>query len=212
MPAETLKTCAKCGAEKPVSEYYADKRCKAGLKTCCKVCYRATQKTYNVDQTKRRERERRRNHSPGGRAAMARYQKTAKYRAAQKRFRDRNKEQIAAEWQAYYKLNRDELRAKRNAYYRAHPEKKRASRNPELQRQDRDRRRARLLNAFVEDVDFDVILQRDLGICGICQQQITDPYIELDHIHPLAAGGTHEPNNVQLAHRACNRRKWMNAA
>jgi 5-methylcytosine-specific restriction endonuclease McrA len=29
----------------------------------------------------------------------------------------------------------------------------------------------------------------------------------MDHIVPFAAGGTHEPANVQLAHRVCNSRK-----
>ena len=78
-------------------------------------------------------------------------------------------------------------------------------------RQDRERRRARLLDAFVEDVLLDAIILRDQGLCGICSDPIMGP-LELDHIVPLAAGGTHEPDNVQLAHRSCNRRKGTTLA
>jgi 5-methylcytosine-specific restriction endonuclease McrA len=30
----------------------------------------------------------------------------------------------------------------------------------------------------------------------------------LDHIVPVSRGGAHTAANVQLAHSACNRRKW----
>ncbi len=45
--------------------------------------------------------------------------------------------------------------------------------------------------------------------CGICGQPFTDPDdpAVLDHIIPRAAGGGHDPSNLQAAHRSCNARK-----
>lgn len=120
---------------------------------------------------------------------------------------ERERQQKTACWAAYYARNGDAIRARYNQWARDNPDRKRASRNPELMRQDNERRRSRLLDAFIEDVPFDLILRRDLGVCGICRQPIMETTIELDHVFPLVAGGTHEPNNVQLAHRSCNRRK-----
>lgn len=87
-------------------------------------------------------------------------------------------------------------------------------RNPDAKRAKDHRRRARLMGAFVEDVPPAVIWDRDKGTCGICSSTI-DPALSwphklcmtLDHIVPLARGGTHEISNVQLAHAVCNSRK-----
>ena len=73
------------------------------------------------------------------------------------------------------------------------------------------RKRVARANAFVSEVDPDVIWQRDNGICRLCHQLI-DPTLKwpnpmaksLDHIRPISKGGTHEPSNVQLAHLKCN--------
>lgn len=78
--------------------------------------------------------------------------------------------------------------------------------NPDKARAIQDRRRTRKRNAFVADVILSEIIARDEGRCGICGDPVMGP-LHLDHIIPLAAGGTHEPDNVQLAHPTCNLRK-----
>lgn len=86
--------------------------------------------------------------------------------------------------------------------------------NRDRKRAKDQRRRARLLNAFVAEVDPAEIWERDNGVCGICRTPI-DPDLlwphkmskTLDHVIPLAKGGTHEPDNIQLAHAVCNSRK-----
>lgn len=107
-----------------------------------------------------------------------------------------------AEWRAE---NPDKLRAQNRAWVDANRGRKHAKDH---------RRRARLLDAFVEDVDPQVVWTRDRGICGICSETI-DPALvwpdkrarTIDHVIPLARGGTHEYANVQLAHMVCNARK-----
>lgn len=74
-----------------------------------------------------------------------------------------------------------------------------------------ERRRARERDAFVQDVDRVAIFERDGWICQLCNRP-TDRAASvparqaptIDHIIPLAQGGTHEPANVQCAHFSCN--------
>lgn len=52
------------------------------------------------------------------------------------------------------------------------------------------------------------LYERDQGICGICHEPVTEedgPHRpSMDHIIPLARGGTHTIDNLQLAHLSCN--------
>ena len=67
--------------------------------------------------------------------------------------------------------------------------------------------RARLRGARVERVDFQVIWERDGGMCGICGLVVDLSDRHFDHIVPLARGGAHATWNIQVAHALCNRRK-----
>jgi 5-methylcytosine-specific restriction endonuclease McrA len=80
-------------------------------------------------------------------------------------------------------------------------------RNPGSQAEIENRRRSRLLGAFVETVSAAEIRERDAGRCGLCGEFVPLSEQSLDHIVPLAHGGTHERSNLQLAHRRCNSRK-----
>lgn len=78
----------------------------------------------------------------------------------------------------------------------------------------RSRRRARKRGAFVADVRPSQIHARDRWRCGLCgalcdkSKSVPHPRAPtIDHIIPLAAGGTHEPSNVQTACFGCNCRK-----
>lgn len=198
-----VKLCKKCGEEKPLDGFYVDRRSPTGVTSACKECCRASNKRWRdkhpakqraaSDEWKRRNPDRVRIHQRNHQFGEGR----DKYLAKRKRYRERHASKLALEWAAYYEENREAVLA---------------SKDPEKRRLARERYRMRLLDAFVENVPFDVILVRDQGYCGICGEPIMEPTIELDHIVPLAAGGTHEPNNVQLAHRACNRRKGAKVA
>jgi 5-methylcytosine-specific restriction endonuclease McrA len=75
----------------------------------------------------------------------------------------------------------------------------------------KDRRRARKRNAFVENVYRKRVFEADGYRCHLCKKK-TDPMKKsphprsptLDHIIPLAAGGTHEPSNCRTACFLCN--------
>ena len=76
-----------------------------------------------------------------------------------------------------------------------------------LFREATNRRRARKLNQFVEDVDPTIVFKRDKGICEICEKPVDPNRFDIDHIIPLSKGGEHSYANVQLAHPSCNYRK-----
>lgn len=73
------------------------------------------------------------------------------------------------------------------------------------------RRRAAQRDAYVEHVYRSRIFERDGWRCRLCGKKtkreavVPHPLAPvLDHIIPLAKGGTHEPANVQCAHFLCN--------
>lgn len=124
-----------------------------------------------------------------GSAAHKRWrEKNAEYdRARTARWRAENSDAVTEQYRRWRIANADTVRAKNN------------------------RRRALLLEAFVADVDLQQIWDRDGGICQLCGDSIDpelpwpDPMSKtIDHVVPLANGGTHEPANVQLAHALCN--------
>jgi 5-methylcytosine-specific restriction endonuclease McrA len=94
-----------------------------------------------------------------------------------------------------------------------HPDQKRsrerryAEQNRSKLTQKESRRRAKKLNVFIEDVDPDFVFERDNGVCGICSKPVVKSAMAIDHIIPLARGGDHSYNNVQLAHPWCNSKK-----
>jgi endogenous inhibitor of DNA gyrase (YacG/DUF329 family) len=76
------------------------------------------------------------------------------------------------------------------------------------------RRAERERDAYRANVSPRRIYERDRWICQLCGDpvdcvaEVPSPLAPtLDHIVPLARGGTHEPANVQLAHFLCNSRK-----
>lgn len=78
----------------------------------------------------------------------------------------------------------------------------------------KDKRRALQRDAFVANVYRAQVFKRDGWRCHLCGKPVnrkaTVPHphaATLDHVVPLAAGGTHEPSNCRTAHYLCNSRK-----
>lgn len=78
-------------------------------------------------------------------------------------------------------------------------------------RAGRLRRDALKRGAYVEPVGLGFLLERDKGICQICNRPVEvskkAPHAlspSVDHIIPLSKGGEHSKANTQLAHFLCN--------
>ena len=66
---------------------------------------------------------------------------------------------------------------------------------------------ARKIQAFVEQVDPLIVLERYDGVCGICLDDVDPLRFEVDHIIPLSRGGEHSYANTQPSHPSCNAAK-----
>lgn len=81
------------------------------------------------------------------------------------------------------------------------------------------RRRAQKLKLPAEKFRHEDVYERDGWICGLCTEPVDrelrypDPMSpSLDHVVPLARGGHHVLENVQLAHLICNVKKQARVA
>ena len=90
--------------------------------------------------------------------------------------------------------------------------------NPWRNRESAHRRKARIKKVRVGHVSGNVIYQRDNGKCQICRKMVDitlrHPHpmsASIDHIVPIALGGSHENKNVQLTHLICNMKKGTSA-
>lgn len=214
-----MKTCSHCSVAKPISEYFKAKCCKDGLRGECKPCVAAKQKVYNKDNAK----------------AIARHKKIV-YDANIEKIRERNKlyyqensEVIKARAIKHHYDNHEQVLARKRAYHHKHKEsinqKKRDDRkkNPEraakldrewrknnkekvaeMKRRYKHRRRSATGSLSVGIADRLYAIQK--GKCVCCGISIKDGY-HIDHIMPLALGGTNTDDNVQLLSPACNRKK-----
>ncbi len=119
----------------------------------------------------------------------------------------------------WYRENKDKIRIYRKRLYEERQKSTNTAavleyrrRNPGKHAEIENRRRSRLLGQFVAAVDPRAIRERDRDLCGICNKPVPPTERSLDHITPISLGGTHEPSNVQLAHRRCNSRKGNRVA
>lgn len=83
--------------------------------------------------------------------------------------------------------------------------------HPERQRQhsfdSAHRRRAERHGVNYERVVRAEVYERYFGRCGICGGDVGEDEFEVDHIVPIARGGTHTLDNCQPAHALCNKIK-----
>lgn len=223
----TEKACSNCGTVKRLDEFYGNPNMALGRTSRCKVCIRADVLAYRAARPEQ---------TTAWKQQWARSENGIKYgKAYRHRHRDRRlaamrawyqahrEEQLARKRErgplmrearrAYYLARRDHQRAQFRRWYEANRERDRAN-GRRWSKENRDkaraiwmRRRARKLAAFRADVIPTVIFERDRWRCGICGKRVRRRDASIDHVIPLAKGGTHEPGNVQCAHLLCNIRK-----
>lgn len=101
---------------------------------------------------------------------------------------------------AYYLANREICRIRKKAWYAANPGKLRAMRAAH-----RRTRRARKKGArgTVSAAAEMKLIKAQKGLCAACHRPF-GPNFHRDHVMPLALGGQHEINNLQLLCPPCN--------
>lgn len=137
-----------------------------------------------------------------------------------KLYRAKNKTKISEHKKAYYAANREKYLQARKNYCLAHTESvKQQSKdwyaNNPLRAQalgatKRARRRGRINSATVRALPrnyVDALVRHQSGLCNYCGAQLKKPHI--DHIMPLALGGLHALENLQLLCPTCNLKKGV---
>ena len=111
-----------------------------------------------------------------------------------------NKERIAARKAGYRAANRDKIAAKSAEYAKANPDK--------IATNSRNRRaRKRSAEGSHTAADIRAIFEKQHGLCANCQTKLFKSGAKkyhVDHIMPLALGGSNWPSNLQCLCPSCN--------
>lgn len=126
----------------------------------------------------------------------------AKERAA--RWYAENREQRCASMKAYREANREKIDATHKVWVEANRDRVR-----ELFRMARQRRRARMRgsNGSHTSADLVEILAAQKGRCAYCRVDLRKVKKQVDHIIPLARGGSNARANIQYLCASCNQAK-----
>jgi 5-methylcytosine-specific restriction endonuclease McrA len=121
-------------------------------------------------------------------------------------------EQKKKNFQLWLSQNLSRFRAVNKAWRKAHPElvagyvKKWSSNNKSQECAQESKRRARIKNAVGTWSHYDI--EKIMSVLGVnCLCCGAQQHIHIDHIIPLAKGGSNGPLNLQLLCRSCNCKK-----
>lgn len=203
-----MKRCSTCKVEKPRTLFPPNKNTKDGLQYRCRTCCAAATRKWQAENPEKvrarnvawyaankkrhaeRIREWRKVNPESSQESMRKYlgkpEKKEAVRLMRQRWRLNNKEWLAQ----YAEEHRDQIQAKSS------------------------RRRALKAMTTTGPIDIAALWAEQADLCGLCGEPIDrqlrwpDPQSQsLDHIVPLALGGTHTQDNVQMAHLLCNVKK-----
>lgn len=187
-----MKTCIKCGS----SEFYAKGDCKA----CARVraaAYRAK----NPEKTK---------------ALVEKWnaENPEKKKAGRKEHYKNNRESILRDGSERYRNSPDAAKTRTKAWRKANPVRVKeyyaewVKNNPEKLRIVSQNRRARKLasGGKLSSGLAKRLFAIQKGKCACCGQSLGNDY-HMDHIMPLALGGSNTDDNIQLLRKHCNLQK-----
>jgi len=127
---------------------------------------------------------------------------------------ERDREERLAKVKEHYAANAPAIRARVTARRHADPEKQRAIHRAYRQRHLDERRtsernkRARRMAApgKLSPGLAERLFKLQRGLCPCCRQPLGTTY-HMDHVIPLASGGTNTDDNIQLLRNECNQQK-----
>jgi hypothetical protein len=214
------KSCNKCGQEKPHSDFCLRKKSKDGLNWWCKSCsadYLRLWKLLNAEKKREANKKWREENPDKVKESAAKWyaknsQKSLAYTklwyesnkekalATRAAWRAANKERAMVATKAWQAKNRDKVRAAVKKWQQLNPD---AVKSISQNRRARKMQTAGKLSPNLSKKLF--ALQK--GKCACCKKPLGDDY-HMDHIMPLALGGTNTDDNIQLLRAKCNNQKY----
>lgn len=215
VPSPT-KPCSLCQETKPRDAFTpGHNQCRACLAAKAKARY-----WQNPAQERINSKNWRRKNSEKCRAMRRKWDREnpEKRRASCRKWNHNNPDKINANSRKWRHNNPDKVRAKSKQWHHANPDKVRAGikqwqrANPDKVRANKQKRRARLANAVMND--FTAAQWREMldaygHRCVYCGRKMQR--LEQDHIIPLSKGGNHTKANIVPACRSCNSKKGTGA-
>lgn len=230
IPDYTTRLCKSCGNTYPrtVEYWYKDRNEPDGLSFYCKECYKARRKQERETKgdainAKRRGRYHQNPEPYRAQKRNHRHDNIEAYRERDREYAATHREEARIRARRHYRDNIEAKREYARQYYRENSEKALAQQaiytkqwrrdHPEAHRAQLAKRRARI-NASERHYTADDITQQRLAQtdkrgymrCWWCGKPIEGEY-HIDHIIPLARGGSNAPENICLAHPKCNQSK-----
>lgn len=229
-----MKTCTKCGGIKPIIEFNAKKSSKDGVSSHCKVCTKKVQYFYrainverikvyqleyrkkNIDKIKKRkiaDRIKRPEKIKKGLADWYLKNKEKVSTDAKKKYAE-NSEAIKKRVDEYRLLNPDKIKKGQAKHREKNKEKAKIysvawrAKNHDISKIHRQNRRAKikLATGSISRGLKNKLFKLQHGKCACCGFGLGGDY-HMDHIVPLARGGTNTDDNIQLLTAKCNMQK-----
>lgn len=189
-----MKACRKCGEAKELSEFSLCSRAKDGKQSNCRACQSALAAAWNKANPERRReidnaRYARNPEKRGAVSKAVRAKKIEQYRARDRVYSKarylRESEKCKAATRSWVERNRDKSRAAGAA--------------------NESNRRARIAGApgsHTKTERADLVASY-LGLCAYCDSKAT----AIDHVVPIARGGSNDIGNLVPACKSCNSAK-----
>lgn len=214
------RTCKKCSVSKPANidnfrATHSKDKSKTYLRNTCRDCEVSHAEEYRAE----------RRDLLAQKAKDYRQADISKAKEISNRYNGKNKEK-RSQWFAAWSLEnpdkiqqyRQEAKARYNQSPPVKTEEQLAERRDYLKKwrlvnRTKDReytamRRARRLGAVTEPISRSVIIERDARTCYLCgKNDLEDANIAIDHVVPLARGGSHTYENQRVTCRSCNSHK-----
>ena len=201
MVGET-KECTQCGSEYPTtSEHFAEVKKGSGrLRSTCRACGRekARQNYHdNKESYRKRSREWAQQHPE-------------RMRELQREWYCENREAHLKRTKQYQSENREKLsqaaaeyRSRNAAKIRERSQRWRAENKDKVRVYNHSRRRS---GSTIVESDIIHKIELQIGLCFYCCKRLNDNY-HVDHLIPIALGGSNSPENIVIACPTCNLQK-----
>lgn len=218
------KKCSQCKQEKEISDFNKLKKSSDGLKSYCRECQKKYQKLYRINNRDRLNKYNKQynklysttiNKEKRNEYQREYYQKH-KHIINEKRIikKPLGPYKYTESVRRWYAANKNKHKMNVIAWRNNNPEKRKkyqreySQRHPELKKAQRHKRRSRIKMAEGSFMATDIksLLKRQRGKCVVCKVNISKTY-HIDHIMPLAKGGSNKPSNIQLLCPNCNLHK-----